>query len=187
MILADRSIKKRLNENKISIEPFSEEFLQPASYDLHLDKYFLVFNKERVGVLDVKQKTEDLMREVEIEENGFFIIHPNELVLANVKEIVGVDNKHVGRLEGKSSLARIGLLIHATAGFLDPGNKLRLTLELINFSSLPIKIYEGMKIAQIAFEELDEECEKPYGSKGLNSKYFGDKKVKGSQIWKNFK
>ena len=186
MILSDKSIKSRLKSKEISIEPFSEEFLQPASYDLHLDRYFLVFNKEKVSMIDVRDKVEDLMREVDIGEGGFFIIHPNELVLANVKEITGVDSRHVGRLEGKSSLARVGLFVHATAGSLDPGNKLRLTLELVNTSPLPIKIYEGMKIGQIAFEELDQECERPYGTKGLNNKYVGDMKVKGSQMWKNF-
>jgi dCTP deaminase len=188
MILSDTTIKEKIKSGDIVIEPFSEEFLQPASYDLHLDKYFLVFNKERIGMIDVKVKPSKLMREITIEKpSDGFIIHPNELVLANVKEITGVDAKHVGRLEGKSSLGRLGLIVHATAGFLDPGNKLRLTLELVNLSPLPIKIYPGMKIAQIAFEEIDKECSKPYGSRGLGSKYKGDLKVKGSNMWKNFK
>ena len=186
MILADKSIKEKIKKGSIIIEPFSEEFLQPSSYDLHLDKYFLVFNKETIGMIDVKEKPEGLMREIIADEENGFIIHPNEFVLANIKEVTGVDNKHVGRLEGKSSLGRIGLIIHATAGFLDAGNKLRMTLELANVSPLPIRIYPGMKIAQMAFEELDVECERPYGSDGLNSKYVGDEKVKGSQMWKNF-
>ncbi len=186
MILSDKSIKKRVESGEISIEPFSEEFVQPASYDLHLDKYFLVFNKESIAVIDVKEKPEGLMREVIVSEEEGFILHPHEFVLANIKEITGVDDRHVGRLEGKSSLGRLGLIVHATAGFLDPGNKLRLTLELANVSPLPIKIYPGMKIAQIAFEELDSSCERPYGSKGLNSKYCGDEKVEGSKMWKNF-
>ena len=187
MILSDKTIKEKIKNGNIVIEPFSEEFLQPASYDLHLDKYFLVFNKENMAMIDVKKKEDNLMREIEVTEKEGFIIHPREFVLANVEEITGVDAAHVGRLEGKSSLGRIGLIIHATAGFLDPGNKLRMTLELANVSPLPIKIYPGMKIAQIAFEALDAECERPYGSKGLKSKYFGDLKVKGSQMWKNFK
>lgn len=187
MILSDKSIKEKIESKEIVIEPFSEEFLQPASYDLHLDKYFLVFNKESIALIDVKRKQQDLMKEIEVSEKEGFIIHPGEFVLANVKEITGVDSKHVGRLEGKSSLGRIGLIVHATAGFLDPGNKLRMTLELANVSPLPIKIYPGMKIAQMAFEYLDKECERPYGSKSLESKYSGDLKVKGSQMWKNFK
>ena len=188
MILSDKSIKEKREKGEICIEPFSEEFLQPASYDLHLDKYFLVFNKESIGMIDVKEKTKGLMREIVVKKaSDGFIIHPHELVFANVKEITGVNSRHVGRLEGKSSLARLGLIVHVTAGFLDPGNKLRLTLELVNLSPLPIKIYPGMKIAQIAFEELDDDCSKPYGSKGLGSKYKGDLKVKGSNMWKNFK
>lgn len=97
-----------------------------------------------------------------------------------------MDNRHVGRLEGKSSLGRLGLVIHVTAGFLDPGNKLRMTLEMVNLSGLPIRIYKGMKIAQMAFEELDQPCERPYGSKELKSKYFGDMGVEGSKMYKNF-
>ena len=187
MILSDKTIKAKLKSGEIVIEPFLEEFLQPASYDLHLDKFFLVFNKESIGIVDVKDKPKNLMKEIEVDENEGLIIHPNEFVLANVKEITGVDSKHVGRLEGKSSLGRLGLIVHATAGFLDPGNKLRLTLELANVSPIPIKIYPGMKIAQIAFETLDKDCQRPYGSNGLNSKYLGDLKVKGSEMWRNFK
>jgi len=187
MILSDKTIKKMMKNGQIKIEPFSEEFLQPASYDLHLDNNFLVFNKESIAVIDVKKRPEKLMREIEVNEEEGFIIHPGEFVLANVKEITGVDSSHVGRLEGKSSLGRLGLIVHATAGFLDPGNELRLTLELANVSPIPIKIYPGMKIAQIAFEALDSECNRPYGSKELNSKYSGDLKVKGSEMWKNFK
>jgi dCTP deaminase len=186
MILSDKTIKRKIKSGEIVIEPFSEEFLQPASYDLHLDTHFLVFNKENIAVVDIKDKPEGLMREIEVTEKEGFIIHPGEFVLANVKEITGVDEGHVGRLEGKSSLGRLGLIVHATAGFLDPGNELRLTLELANVSPLPIRIYPGIKIAQIAFEILDKECERPYGSKGLNSKYSGDLKVKGSEMWKNF-
>lgn len=186
MILSDRDIKKKIKSGEICIEPFSEEFLQPASYDLRLDKYFLVFNKENIGMLDVKNKEENLMREIVADKDDGFVIHPNEFVLANVKEITGVDDKHVGRLEGKSSLGRLGLIVHATAGFLDPGNKLRMTLELANVSPVPIKIYPDMKIAQIAFEEMSSKCLRSYGDKKLNSKYTGDMKVKESQMWKNF-
>lgn len=187
MILSDKTIKKRIKSKEITIEPFDVKFLQPASYDLHLDDNFMVFNKENHSLIDVKVPTDNLMRSVKVSEKDGYIIHPGEFVLVNIVEITGVDSRHVGRLEGKSSLARIGLIIHATAGFLDPGNKLKLTLEMANISPLPIKVYPGMKIAQLAFEELDEPCERPYGSKGLNSKYSGDMTVKGSQMWKNFK
>ena len=185
MILSDKSIKEKINTGEISISPFSQDSLQPASYDLHLDKNIMYFNTNGNNIIDVKKPVDELMIRTQISDSGF-VIEPHQLVLANVIEITGVDSKHVGRLEGKSSLARIGLIIHATAGFLDPGNKLRLTLEMVNLSPLPIRIYAGMKIAQIAFEELDTPCEKPYGSKSLNSKYVGDLTVQASKIWKNF-
>jgi dCTP deaminase len=187
MILCDTSIEAKIKSGEISIEPYEKEFLQPASYDLHLDKNFMVFNRENHSLIDVKEPADNMMRTVEVSEKEGYIIHPGEFVLANISEVTGVDARHVGRLEGKSSLARIGLIIHATAGFLDPGNKLRLTLEMANISPLPIRVYPGMKIAQIAFEELDKPCKKPYGSKGLNNKYYGDMTVKGSEMWKNFK
>ena len=187
MILSDKSIKKKVTTGEISIEPFEESCLQSASYDLHLDKDFLVFNRENHSLIDVKEPVDELMNKIVVTEEQGIIIHPGDFVLANVKEITGVDDKHVGRLEGKSSLARMGLIIHTTAGFLDPGNKLRLTLEMVNLSPLPIKLYPGMKIGQIAFEELDEKCERPYGTKGLMNKYVGDMTVTASQMWKNFK
>lgn len=185
MILSDKSIKEKLKAGEISISPFSQDSLQPASYDLHLDENIMYFNTDGNNVIDVRKPIDDLMIKTQIDDSGF-VIEPHQLVLANVVEITGVDSKHVGRLEGKSSLARIGLIIHATAGFLDPGNKLRLTLEMVNLSPLPIRIYAGMKIAQIAFEELDTPCERPYGSKSLNSKYVGDLTVQASKMWKNF-
>jgi dCTP deaminase len=186
MILSDKSIKEKIGSGEISIEPFSDEFVQPASYDLHLDKNILVFDTNNHKLVDVRKPVDDIMVRIDINDVTGYVLQPGEFVLANVKEITGVDNKHVGRLEGKSSLARMGLIIHATAGFLDPGNKLRLTLEIANLSPLPIKIYEGMKIAQLAFEELDKECDRPYGSTGLNSKYKGDMTVQASKMWKNF-
>ncbi len=186
MILSDRSIKEKLKTGEISIEPFSDEFVQPASYDLHLDTSVLTFNTDKHDIIDVKKPVEDLMLKIEINDIEGYVLKPGQFILANVIEITGVDDKHVGRLEGKSSLARMGLIIHATAGFLDPGNKLRLTLEIANLSPLPIRIYAGMKIAQLAFEQLDGSCERPYGSSGLNSKYKGDMTVQASKMWKNF-
>ena len=128
-----------------------------------------------------------MMEDIHIEDDGWFIIHPGDFVLGLVKEETGVDNYHVGRLEGKSSLARLGLIIHTTAGFLEPGNRLKLTLELFNASALPIKLYPNMKIAQIAFEMLSSECERPYNTRGLGSKYYGSKKIDESKIYLNFK
>lgn len=187
MILSDGQIKRAVIEKKIVIEPYQESNLQPASYDLHLDNCFKVFKPHTIEVIDTKKPVEGYMEEVVLGKDGYFVLHPGTFALALISEKTGVDSKHVGRLEGKSSLARLGLLIHTTAGFLDAGNCLRLTLELFNASPLPIKLYPGMKIAQIAFEELGEVCEKPYGSEGLNSKYFGDEKISESKMHLNFK
>jgi dCTP deaminase len=185
MILSDKTIRAKIKNGEITITPFDDKCIQPASYDLHLGTKGLVFNKRRHHIIDVREPVTDLMVPVDIDEDGF-VLHPGEFLLANVEEVTGVDAKHVGRLEGKSSLGRLGLIIHATAGFLDPGNCLKMTLEIANLSELPIKIYPGMKIAQIAFEELDQACEKPYGSQGLNSKYKGDMTVVESKMYQNF-
>jgi len=187
MILSDRDIKEKLKGGEIVIQPFSEDDLQPASYDLHLDNEFRIYKPYETEVIDTKKPVAGFMEEIIIPNGGNFVLHPGSFALALIKEKTGVDGKHVGRLEGKSSLARLGLLIHTTAGFLDSGNCLRLTLELFNASPLPIKLYPGMKIAQIAFETLSSECERPYGTNGLNSKYFGAEKIQESMMHLNFK
>ena len=185
MILSDRDIKLALKQGKISIDPFEEKYLQPASVDLHLDRHFLVFDTVKNYVIDPKKPMDEMMKEVMIGEDEPFVLHPGEFALGLIYEKTGVDNSMVGRLEGKSSVGRMGLLIHITAGFLDPGNDLKMTLELHNTATMPILLYYKMPIAQMAFEELTSECEKPYGSGG-NSKYVGDLKPKASQMWKNF-
>jgi len=186
MILSDKHIKEGVESGKIIIEPYDKGCIQPASYDLHLDNEFKVFKKNENILIDPKESVKDMMEDIYIEEDGYFIIHPGDFVLGLIREKTGVDSSHVGRLEGKSSLARLGLLIHTTAGFLDAGNCLKLTLELFNASSLPIKLYPGMKIAQIAFEELSSECDVPYGSKELKSKYFGSTGIDESRMHENF-
>lgn len=186
MVLSDRSIKNKIKTGEISIEPFDEAFLQPASYDLTLGNKFLQFKKLNVSAIDPKQSVKELMEEVVIGTGDYFVLHSKEFILGNVREITGVDASHIGRLEGKSSLARLGIIVHTTAGFLDPGNKLRMTLEIVNLSPLPIKLYPEMKIAQMAFEVLDSPCEKPYGHEKLNSKYLGDTEVEASKMHKNF-
>lgn len=186
MILSDGTIKDNIKSGKIVIEPFNAEQLQPASYDLTLGDTVLIFDTVNHTEIDVKQPIDDMMRTIKPNKDGYFVIHPNEFMLAHVQEITGVDSSHVGRLEGKSSLARLGLVIHTTAGFLDPGNRLRMTLEIVNLGDLPIRLYPGMKIAQIAFEMLDKPCEKPYGSKGLGNKYQGDMTVQASKMHQNF-
>lgn len=185
MILSDRDIKKCIKSGEINVEPFDEKFLQPASVDLHLDKYFLVFDTKKNYVIDPKKPMDAMMKEIVIEEDQPFVLHPREFALGMIYEKTGVNASMVGRLEGKSSIGRMGLLIHITAGFLDPGNNLKMTLELHNTATMPILLYYKMPIAQMAFERLTSECEKPYGSSGT-SKYVGDIKPKASQMWKNF-
>ena len=186
MILSDRDIIEKELSGSITIIPFEKDNLQPASYDLKLDNEFRVFKPHRTEVIDTKKPVQGMMEEVFIPDGGAFVLHPGSFALALIREKTGVDARHVGRLEGKSSLARLGLIIHTTAGFLDPGNCLKLTLELYNASPLPIKLYPGMKIAQIAFEELKNPCQRPYGTSGLNSKYYGAERIQESQMHLNF-
>lgn len=185
MILSDKDIKQALETKDIIVTPYDKKYLQPASIDLHLDKHFLVFDSTRNYVIDPKKPMDDMMKEVVIDENTPFVLHPGEFALGLIYETTGVSSKYVGRLEGKSSVGRMGLLIHITAGFLDPGNSLKMTLELHNTANLPILLYYKMPIAQMAFEELSSECEKAY-SKENGNKYVGDIKPIASQMWKNF-
>ena len=185
MILSDKGIRKALKAGEITLDPFNEEDLQPCSYDLHMDKHLLLFNRGKNSLIDIKKPMTDLMVDYEMDEDGY-ILHPREFILGNIVEITGVNEEYVGLLHGKSSLARIGLLIHATAGLLDPGNTLRLTLEMCNLSPLPIKLYPNMKIGQITFDKIDEKCERPYGTEGLGSKYQGDMKVRESHMFENY-
>ncbi len=186
MILSDRDIKRYIEEGKITISPFEPKRVQPASVDLLLDRTFLIFDIVNQHVIDVRQPTEGLMRRIEIEDGRPFILHPGEFALGATYEEVGVADDVVGRLEGKSSLGRLGIIIHATAGYLDPGNRLKLTLELSNIGSLPVKLYPMMPIAQMSFSPLSSACENPYGSAVLGSKYFGAQEPQASQMWKNF-
>lgn len=187
MILADRDIKKALKEGRISIEPMFPNALQPASVDLHLGGEFLVFRTTDQVCIDPKEPIDTIMERVHIDEHRQFVLHPGEFALGMMYETTGVGDDIVGRLEGKSSLGRIGLLIHATAGYLDPGNKLKMTLELHNVSPLPIKLYYKMPIAQMSYTPLSSAAEHPYGKSKLGSKYYGAMKPQASQYWKNFK
>jgi dCTP deaminase len=185
MILSDKDIKRAISAGEIKIDPFDEECLQPASVDLHLGKYFLVYDTNQNYVIDPKLPMEQMMKEIVIDEEKPFVLQPGEFALGMIYETTGVSAKMVGRLEGKSSVGRMGLLIHVTAGFLDPGNYLKMTLELHNTANLPILLYYKMPIAQMAFENLSSPCERPY-SKEMGSKYIGDIKPRPSQMWRNF-
>ncbi|MGK2848767.1 MAG: dCTP deaminase [Minisyncoccota bacterium] len=186
MVLSDRDIIKEIKAKEIILKPFHVDYVQPASVDLHLDRHFLVFDTTKNFVIDPKVMSKNLMKPIVIKDNEAFILHPQEFALGLIYEETGVSDKLVGRLEGKSSLGRLGLIIHTTAGYLDPGNSLKMTLELFNAGRLPIKLYHKMPIGQMAFEYLSSPCIKPYGSQGLNSKYFGDKKPEASKMHLNF-
>lgn len=186
MIFSDRDIKKAIAEKRIAITPYNEEKVQPASYDLQLDKHFLIFSRASHYVIDAKKPVDHLMVSHEIDDETPFVLHPGEFALGLVLERIGVSNEVVGRLEGKSSLGRLGVIVHATAGFLDPGNELKMTLELHNIGPLPVLLYYKMPIAQMSFEALSSPCERPYGTSKLGSKYFGADKPQASQMYKNF-
>lgn len=186
MILSDRTIRKLRATGAITIEPFVDDQLQPASYDVRLAEEFLVFDNTITKQIDPRINAQPYMRKVTVSQEEPFILHPGEFALAATKEIIGVGDRYIAILNGKSSLGRLGLVIHATAGFIDPGNELRITLELVNVANVPILLYPNMKIGQVVFEELSEPCERPYGHPDLHSKYYKDMGVKGSQMHENF-
>lgn len=186
VILSDRTIKDELASGRIVIEPLDESCIQPSSVDLHIDGSFRVFRNHTMGIIDVKTNTEDLTELVEIPDDGVFILHPGEFVLGTTLERVALPDDLVARLEGKSSLGRLGLLIHSTAGFVDAGWDGQLTLELSNVASLPITLYPRMKIGQISFIQMTTPADHPYGSGEVGSKYQGQRGPIASQYWKNF-
>ena len=160
--------------------------MQPSSLDVRVDRLFRVFRNSRYPYIDVKREQEGLTELVEIEGDEPFILHPGEFVLGSTLERVTLPDDLVARLEGKSSLGRLGLLIHSTAGFIDPGWDGHVTLELSNVANLPITIYPEMKIGQLSFVQMSEPAETPYGSSGLGSKYQGQRGPTPSRYWKNF-
>jgi dCTP deaminase len=186
MQLSDIDIQQALEVQDIFIEQYDPQRLQPASYDVLLGSDFLVFDNHKIQCIDPKESVSEYMTKVSIAEDDFFIIHPGEFVLGATWEKVGVNAKYACQVMGKSSLARLGLIIHTTAGFIDPGNNLRITLEFVNTNTIPIKLYPKMKIAQVAFYELKTPAQKPYGSAGLNSKYLNAESVQASEMHKNY-
>jgi len=186
MVLSDRTIRRLLEEERIGIEPFDDELVQPSSVDVRVDRLFRVFRNSRYPFIDVKEPMEDLTELVEIDGDEPFILHPGEFVLGSTLERITLPDDLVARLEGKSSLGRLGLLIHSTAGFVDPGWDGHVTLELSNVANLPITIYYGMKIGQLSFVQLSEPAESPYGAAEIGSKYQGQEGPTPSRYWRNF-
>jgi dCTP deaminase len=185
MVLSDRTIARLLAEGRIEIDPYDAALLQPSSVDVRVDRYFRVFRNNLYPFIDVKQNQEELTELVEIDDEPF-ILHPGEFVLGSTLERVRLPDDIVGRLDGKSSLGRLGLLIHSTAGFIDPGWDGHVTLELSNVANLPITIYREMKIGQLSFVQMTEPADAPYGSGAIGSKYQGQKGPTPSRYWQNF-
>jgi dCTP deaminase len=186
VVLSDRTIARLLGEGRIEIDPYEESLLQPSSVDVRVDRLFRVFHNNRYPFIDVKEPQDELTELVEVDDETPFVLHPGEFVLGSTLERIRLPDDLVARLEGKSSLGRLGLLIHSTAGFIDPGWDGHVTLELSNVAKLPITIYYGMKIGQISFMQLTEPAETPYGAAALGSKYKGQQGPTPSQYWKNF-
>ena len=186
MVLSDRTIKAEIAAGRIVINPFDEGLVQPSSVDVRVDSKFRVFHNARYPFIDVRQPMEGLTELVEVPSEEPFILHPGEFVLGQTLESIALPDDIVARLEGKSSLGRLGLLIHSTAGFVDPSFEGNLTLELSNVANLPITIYYGMPIGQISFMRMDGPVERPYGSRETGSKYQGQAEPTPSRFYRNF-
>jgi dCTP deaminase len=185
-VLSDRDIRAALEAGGIVIRPYDPKDLQPSSVDLHLDRRFRVFRNNRYPYIDVRAPQPDLTEMVSVVDDEPFILHPGEFVLGQTLEWTELPNDLVARLEGKSSLGRLGLLIHSTAGYVDPGWKGNLTLELSNVANLPIALYYGMKIGQISYFKMSSEVDRPYGSPDLGSKYQGQSEPTASAFHRDF-
>jgi dCTP deaminase len=186
VVLSDRDIRAEITAGRIVIDPYVPEAVQPSSIDLHLDRRFRVFKNSRYPYIDVREEQAELTELVEIAGDEPFILHPGEFVLGSTLERVALPNDVVARLDGKSSLGRLGLLIHSTAGFVDPGWDGNLTLELSNVANLPITLYDGMKIGQISFQRMSSPVDMEYGDARLGSRYRGQRDPTASLYHRDF-
>lgn len=186
MILSDQDIVKAVSSKRLVVEPFDKDLVQPSSYNLRLSNTFRIFKNAQMPFLDVRNPVGDFMELITIKKDQPIIIHPREFVLGDTMEYFEFPNDLVGRLDGKSSIGRIGIVIHSTAGFFDPGFKGTATLEISNLSNIPIALYPGMKIAQMSFHEMTSPALVPYGSKKLGSKYQGQRGPTESRLFKEF-
>ena len=186
MLLSDRDIKAQVGAGRISLEPFEPAMIQPSSVDVRLDRFFRLFDNHKYPFIDPAEDQPELTRFVEVDAEQPFILHPGEFVLGSTLELVSLPDDVAARLEGKSSLGRLGLLTHSTAGFIDPGFSGHVTLELSNVATLPIKLWPGMKIGQMCFFQLSSAAEKPYGSSEYSSRYQGQRGPTASRSHLNF-
>lgn len=186
MLLSDRDLRAAIESGRVKLDPYDPELVQPSSIDVRLDRYFRVFENHKYPHIDPAVEQPGLTRLVEPEGDEPFILHPGEFVLASTYEIVTLPDDIASRLEGKSSLGRLGLLTHSTAGFIDPGFSGHVTLELSNVSTLPIKLYPGMRIGQLCMFQLSSPAENPYGSQSCGSRYQGQRGPTPSRSYLNF-
>jgi dCTP deaminase len=186
VLLSDRDIRAELEAGRVVLDPFDAGMVQPSSVDVRMDKFFRVFENHRYPHIDPAVEQPDLTREVEPAEGEPFILHPGEFVLASTYEVITLPDDVAGRLEGKSSLGRLGLLTHSTAGWIDPGFSGHVTLELSNVATLPIKLWPGMKIGQLCLFRTSSPVEHPYGSSAYGSRYQDQRGPTPSRSWQNF-
>ena len=186
MLLSDRDILAEIEAGRVGLDPFDPGMIQPSSIDVRLDKFFRVFDNHKYPHIDPAADQSDLTREVEPAGDEPFILHPGEFVLGSTHEVVSLPDDIAARVEGKSSLGRLGLLTHATAGFVDPGFSGHVTLELANVATLPIKLYPGMKIGQVCYFRLSSAADNPYGSEKYGSRYQGQRGPTASRSHANF-
>jgi dCTP deaminase len=187
MLLSDRDLVGEIKSGRLGLEPFEPALVQPSSIDVRLDRWFRVFNNSRYTHIDPAVQQDDLTSLREVPDDEPFVLHPTEFVLASTLEMVTLPNDLAGRLEGKSSLGRLGLLTHSTAGFIDPGFSGHVTLELSNVANLPITLWPGMKIGQLCLFRLSSPAEHPYGSAIYGSRYQGQRGPTPSRSWKNWR
>jgi dCTP deaminase len=186
MLLSDRDIRASIESGRIGLDPLDMSLIQPSSMDVRLDRFFRLFDNHKYPFIDPREQQDDLTRFVEVAQDEAFILHPGEFVLGSTFEFVSLGNDIAARLEGKSSLGRLGLLTHSTAGFVDPGFQGHVTLELSNTATLPIKLWPGMKIGQLCFFQLSSESDNPYGSAKYGSRYQGQRGPTASRSYLNF-
>ncbi|GGB77262.1 dCTP deaminase [Knoellia flava] len=186
VLLSDRDIRTEIDNGRVVLDPWDPEMIQPSSIDVRLDRYFRLFDNHKYPYIDPSEDQPDLTRLVEVEPDEPFVLHPGEFVLGSIFETVTLPDDVAARVEGKSSLGRLGLLTHATAGFVDPGFSGHVTLELSNVATLPIKLWPGMKVGQLCFFRLSSSVENPYGSSKYGSHYQGQRGPTASRSFKNF-
>jgi dCTP deaminase len=186
VLLSDRDIRAAIDGGRIALDPYDASMIQPSSVDVRIDRYFRLFDNHKYPVIDPSEDQPDLTRLIEVVPDEPFILHPGEFVLGATFEQVTLADDIAARLEGKSSLGRLGLLTHSTAGFIDPGFSGHVTLELSNMATLPVKLWPGMKIGQLCFFQLSSPAEKPYGSADNKSRYHGQRGPTASRSFLNF-